>query len=130
MKFLLFIFLIIAPQVLAAKLNYVAQVTSTNVDGSERTRLFLTTKNNCQKHLSQIVYQAESAVGVTKTFGAKCGNASYLMGFFQGKDMHVPYILSSQGRDVVILNGASYKACMGMAQIARAAGVRDAICIN
>ena len=83
-----------------------------------------------QKHLSQIVYQAESAVGVTKTFGAKCGNASYLMGFFQGKDMHVPYILSSKGRDVVILNGASYKACMGMAQIARAAGVRDAICIN
>ena len=130
MKFLLFIILIISPQVLSANINYVAQVTAQNVDGSERTILFLTTKSNCQKHLSQIVYQADSTVGVIKTFGAKCGNASYLMGFFQGKDMYAPYILASKGRDVTILNGASYKACMGMAKIIRAAGVNDAVCIN
>ena len=130
MKALIVILVLFSSQVLAAKLNYVAQVTSTNVDGSERTRLFLTTQKKCQKHLSQIVYQAESTVGVTKTFGAKCGNASYLMGFFKGLDMNVPYILSSNGKDVIILNRASYQACMGMAQLLRNAGVSDAICID
>ena len=44
--------------------------------------------------------------------------------------MNVPYILSSKGRDVIILNGASLKACLGMAHIIRAAGVIDAVCIN
>ena len=115
---------------LSANMNYVAQVTSLNVDGSERTRLYLTTKNNCQRHLNLIINQSESTVGIKKTYGAKCGNVSYLIGFFQGKDMGVPYILSSKDRDVVILNEASYRACLGIAQILRANGVNDARCIN
>ena len=130
MKFLLIILLITSSQALSANMNYVAQVTSQNVDGSERTRLYLTTKNNCQKHLKLIIKQSESTVGVTKTYGAKCGDASYLIGFFQGMDMGVPYILSSNGRDVVILNGSSYRACLGIAQILRTNGVSDARCIN
>jgi len=130
MRILLFILLITSSQVLSANMNYVAQVTSKNVDGSERTRLYLTNKNNCQRHLKLIINQSESTVGVTKTYGAKCGNASYLIGFFQGIDMGVPYILSSKGRDVIILNGASHRACLGIANIIRTNGVNDAVCIN
>ena len=87
----------------AEELNYVAQVTSKNVDGSERTRLFLTAKSKCERHLDMIVSQAEAVTGVTKTFGAKCGIAYHLLGFFEGESMGVPYILASKNRDVTIL---------------------------
>ena len=112
----------------AEELNYVAQVTSKNVDGSERTRLFLTTKSKCERHLDMIVSQAEAVTGVTKTFGAKCGIAYHLLGFFEGESMGVPYILASKNRDVTILPGASYEACMGMEKLMRL-GVKDATCI-
>ena len=113
----------------AEELNYVAQVTSKNVDGSERTRLFLTTKSECERHLDMIVNQAEAVTGVTKTFGAKCGVNLSFFRFFEGRSVSgLPYILASKNRDVTILPGASYEACMGMEKLMKL-GVKDAKCI-
>ena len=113
----------------AEELDYVAQVTAKNVDGSQRTRLFLTTKSECERHLDMIVSQAEAVTGVTKTFGAECGVNLSFFRFFEGRSVSgLPYILASKNRDVTILPGASYEACMGMEKLMRL-GVKDATCI-
>ena len=117
LSILLFFLLIIPSSVVGQDLNYAVQFTAKNVDGSERTRLYLTSKSKCNSDLKRIVAQTKATMGVTIVFGEKCGNASYLQSFFNREPMHVPYIISGNNRDVLILNGASYEACMGMAAI-------------
>ena len=115
LSILLFFLLIIPSSVVGQDLNYIVQFTAKNIDGSERTRLYLTSKSKCNSDLKRIVAETKSSMGVTSVFGEKCGNASYLHGFFNREPMDVPYIINGNNRDVLILNGASYQACMGMA---------------
>ena len=117
LSILLFFLLIIPSSVVGQDLNYAVQFTVKNVDGSERTRLYLTSKSKCNSDLKRIVAQTKATMGVTSVFGEKCGNASYLQSFFNRDPMHVPYIISGNNRDVLILNGASYEACMAMAAV-------------
>lgn len=112
---ILIFFLITIPSIVVGQdLNYAVQFTVKNIDGSERTRLYLTSKSKCYSDLKRIVAQQKSIMG-SSVSGEKCGNASHLKGFFNRESMHVPYIITGNNRDVLVLNGASYEACMGMA---------------
>lgn len=104
-------------------LDHVVQVTMEDTQGDVKTRLYRTSKRECVRHLGIIRQQTDAQPGIVRILSAKCGPITTLKGYFEGLPLDQPYLLD--GREVLILRGASDRACMGLEQMMRASNPKS-----
>ncbi|HYE34635.1 hypothetical protein [Methylocaldum sp.] len=127
---LLFLTILLYPFTLvqgAESFTHVASVTFEDVAGYRKTRLFKTSAAKCESDLRIVQKQLEAQIGIASIVSAKCGEVSYLAGFFNKQPMGVPYIVDGK-RDVLILPGAPQNVCDNLAQLLQRTSP-DAQCI-